>query len=66
MTNQTLTIITFILAVVLVITIYALNKQNYRIKRLEYNNNSLMEILLLLQDGAKLERIETGDDENHG
>lgn len=63
MTNQTLTIITFILAVVLVITIYALNKQNYRIKRLEYNNNSLMEILLLLQDGAKLERIETGDDE---
>lgn len=63
MTNQTLTIITFILAVVLVITIYALNKQNYRIKRLEYNNNSLMEILLLLQDGGKLERIETGDDE---
>jgi hypothetical protein len=63
MTNQTLAIITFILAVVLVITIYALNKQNYRIKRLEYNNNSLMEILLLLQDGAKLERIETGDDE---
>jgi hypothetical protein len=63
MNNQTLTIITFILAVVLVITIYALNKQNYRIKRLEYNNNSLMEILLLLQDGAKLERIETGDDE---
>lgn len=63
MNNQMLTIITFILAVVLVITIYALNKQNYRIKRLEYNNNSLMEILLLLQDGAKLERIETGDDE---
>lgn len=63
MNNQMLTIITFILAVVLVITIYALNKQNYRIKRLEYNNNSLMEILLLLQDGGKLERIETGDDE---
>lgn len=58
MNNQTLTIITFILAIVLVITIYALNKQNYRIKRLEYNNNSLMEILLLLQDGAKIEKIE--------
>lgn len=66
MNNQTLTIITLILSVVLVLTIYALNKQNYRIKRLEHNNNSLLELLLLLQNGAKIEKIETGDDEDNG
>ena len=63
MSNETLTIITLILAIVLVITIYALNKQNYRIKCLEHNSNSLMEILLLLQEGAKIEKIEIEDDE---
>jgi hypothetical protein len=63
MSNETLTVITFILAIVLVIVIYALNKQKYRIQRLEYNSNALMEILLLLKDGAKIEKIEIGDDE---
>ena len=63
MNNDIQTVIIIILMIALGIVIYFMDKLNYRIKRLEYNNNSLMEILLLLQDGAKIERIETGEDE---
>lgn len=54
--------IVFILIAVIVFMIYYIRKLNYRIQRLEYNNNSFMEILLLLQDGEKI-RIETGEEE---
>ena len=58
-----LTILVVILTVGLGVVIYRLDKQNYRIEILEYNNNSLMEILLLLQNGAVIEKIDTGDKE---
>lgn len=60
-----LELIVIILIVVIVFTIYFIRKLEYRIQRLEYNNNSLMELLLLLQDGAKIERIDTGADEDN-
>ena len=63
MNNIVLTILVAILIIALGIVIYRLDKQDYRIKILEYNNNSLMEILLLLQNGAVIEKIDTGDKE---
>lgn len=41
-----------------------INKLEKRIETLEYNNNSFMELLFILQNGGKIKNIEKGVDDN--
>lgn len=60
--EKTLFIIFIIMFIIIFILLYMINKLEKRIETLEYNNNSFMELLFILQNGAKIEKIERGDD----
>lgn len=49
--------------IIIFMLLYIINKLEKRIERLEFNNNSFMELLFILQNGGKIERIEKGVDE---
>lgn len=55
-----------IFGVVLLILVYIIKKLEKRIAMLEYNNDSFMEILYLLQNGNKIEKIVRGDEFTDG
>jgi hypothetical protein len=60
MSNELLTIITLLLAVGLVSTVYVISKLNYRIKLLEMNINSLFKAVCCLNEGKKF-TVEAGE-----
>lgn len=61
--EKTLFIIFIIMFIIIFILLYMINKLEKRIERLECNNNSFMELLFILQNGGKIERVEKGVDE---
>ena len=64
MDTNTLTIVFIIIGIIIFVLLYMINKLEKRVEMLEYNNDSFMEILYLMQQGAKIDRIEKGDGEN--
>ena len=53
-----------IFGIVIIILAYKIKKLEEKIETLEYNNNSFMEILCMIKNGAKIEKVEIGDDDN--
>ena len=60
--EKTLFIIFIIMFIIIFMLLYIINKLEKRIERLEFNSDNFMQILMLLQNGAKIEKIERGDD----
>lgn len=53
-----------IFGIVIIVLAYKIKKLEEKIETLEYNNDSFMEILLMIKNGAKIEKVEIGDDDN--
>lgn len=53
-----------IFGIVIIVLAYKIKKLEEKIETLEYNNDSFMEILYMIKNGAKIEKVEIGDDDN--